>query len=536
MDDMVSLADDDPSDNSSGGSSSSPSSSSTDSSDDSFEEQMEQWEEEEERYQRMLADAANQLQEIASSIRPRRHRSKKKEPYLRRDDDGNIVTVEPRHSTWYWMYAAPVNVNTPKFKSQFRRRFRMPHSSFLDLVKMVKEDTNEDGILTFGRWQTTDAVGVPASPIELLILGSLRYLGRGLTFDDIQEYTCIHRETHRQFFEQFIKFGRNTLYPKFVVAPSTAEEAYDCMHELSTAGFHGCVGSMDATHVLHERICHAQRQSHSGFKMSGAARTYNITVNHQRKILSSTPGHPSRWNDKTIVKFDPFLQDIRYNDLLQDCTFQLLERRNDVVVSQTYQGVWIMVDNGYLDWALTIPPIKETTSRKEELFSQWLECLRKDVECTFGILKGRWRILKAGIRVHGIEKADNIWHTCCALHNWLLEIDGLSERWENDRELGGFDERDVRLMAAHNVAFASENFNPQLLDNTRLGQNGDGAVQIDGNPDPASVPNTRNNVRVVKNLPFHYFRKKLIEHFSILYERREVKWPSRLGTAQPSFP
>jgi hypothetical protein len=29
------------------------------------------------------------------------------------------------------------------------------------------------------------------------------------------------------------------------------------------------------------------------------------------------------------------------------------------------------------------------------------ESLRRDVECCFGILKGRWRILKVGVRLHG---------------------------------------------------------------------------------------------------------------------------------------
>ncbi len=56
-----------------------------------------------------------------------------------------------------------------------------------------------------------------------------------------------------------------------------------------------------------------------------------------------------------------------------------------------------------------------------------------DVKCTFRILKGRWRILKCGVRVHGVDKVDIIWLTCCALHNWLLEIDGLSNVWTGEQ-------------------------------------------------------------------------------------------------------
>jgi hypothetical protein len=40
--------------------------------------------------------------------------------------------------------------------------------------------------------------------------------------------------------------------------------------------------------------------------------------------------------------------------------------------------------------------------------------MRKDVECTFGIMKGRFRILKSGIRLYGVLKMDEVWKTCCA--------------------------------------------------------------------------------------------------------------------------
>ena len=42
----------------------------------------------------------------------------------------------------------------------------------------------------FPRWMAKDATGKISSPLELLILGSLRYLGRGFTFDDLEEATA----------------------------------------------------------------------------------------------------------------------------------------------------------------------------------------------------------------------------------------------------------------------------------------------------------------------------------------------------------
>jgi hypothetical protein len=59
---------------------------------------------------------------------------------------------------------------------------------------------------------------------------------------------------------------------------------------------------------------------------------------------------------------------------------------------------------------------------EEHRWSKWAESMRKDVECCFGILKGRFRILKTGIKLKSFEAVDDIWFTCCALQNYLLEV------------------------------------------------------------------------------------------------------------------
>ena len=96
------------------------------------------------------------------------------------------------------------------------------------------------------------------------------------------------------------------------------------------------------------------------------------------------------------------------------------------VAQKQHKGAWKTVDNGCLNWSTTVPPFKNPLTYRQLRWSKWLESMRKDVECVFGILKGRFRVLKTGIRLHGAEAADNIWCTCCALHNMLLEIDGLT--------------------------------------------------------------------------------------------------------------
>jgi hypothetical protein len=186
----------------------------------------------------------------------------------------------------------------------------------------------------------------------------------------------------------------------FVQLPQTASDAAEHMSEMADAGFHGALASTDATHVMLERVSHSQQQSHRSWKLSGTARTYNLTANHRRRILSTTSGHPSRWNDKTLQIFDPLMRGIDNGEILGDHRFTLFEHRDGGIVSVEYKGVWLMVDNGYLRKATTVPPLSHALDEREIRWSKWLESIRKDVECTFGILKGRWRILKAGIRVH----------------------------------------------------------------------------------------------------------------------------------------
>ncbi len=58
----------------------------------------------------------------------------------------------------------------------------------------------------------------------------------------------------------------------------------------------------------------------------------------------------------------------------------------------------------------------------EGYFSSNLESVRKDVECTFGILKKRWRVLNNGLMYRDIKVCEKIFVICCCLHNFLLDI------------------------------------------------------------------------------------------------------------------
>jgi hypothetical protein len=495
-------------------------------------------------------DSAPEGQEDAS-IKKRRG---PKKVAMWTDEDGSKRPCLPRQTFWYSQYVLHPDLGDPHFHKIFRLRFRLPYEQFVQLHQRLESEPS------FARWHAGKVnpwSRIETTPISLLLLTSLRYLGRGWTFDDLSENTSISQETIRVFFHSFIAFGSTVLYTEYIRPPTTCDEARHHTSEYSMAGFPGAIGSTDATHIMLERVQYRLRQTHIGFKMSHTARTYNITVNHRRQILATTAGHPARWNDKTLALFDTFMTDLKDGHIMNDMFFNLYEenggnttQQNPTVVTRTYQGAWLLVDNGYLAWPTTVPPIKTTSSRIEIRFSGWLESMRKDVECTFGILKGRWRILKTGIRLSGVDSADKIFLTCCALHNWLLETDGFTNNWNNgipasdpsvpssdwDGPLGEHDPDDFAvipraIMNLHNpVAMRS-------YDLSGMGPGADTVLAADTNNsnvsediplDEAHNNNSTSNsgATLVRSLSLAEFRRRLIIHFAIAYRRREIRWPT----------
>jgi len=64
-------------------------------------------------------------------------------------------------------------------------------------------------------------------------------------------------------------------------------------------------------------------------------------------------------------------------------------------------------------------------------------CLRDAMlQCTFGILKSRWRTLKVPSSFQMEERVDAVFHTCCILHNMLLDWADLSAIMVQDARKG----------------------------------------------------------------------------------------------------
>jgi len=162
--------------------------------------------------------------------------------------------------------------------------------------------------------------------------------------------------------------------------------------------------------------------------------------------------------------------------------------------------------------------------------------MRKDVECTFGILKGRWRILKAGVRIHGVDGVDDVWLTCCALHNWLLDIDGLNGAWKHggpmsdwEGPMGDMDLEGLDDGVARTIARLSENLNPRNYNSSGMGPGNDLVGEeygfCESDSEEGNEGEDTSMSLTINSLSLPFFHSQLVAHLSILHERNQIIWP-----------
>jgi hypothetical protein len=172
-------------------------------------------------YLQRLIDEEDYEDEVDGRVhddRPKRSRRYKKFPRSKILENGVWRQFLPKESTFYERYLDTPNMECPVFLKEFRSRFRVPYNCFLHILEWLKESDK------FSQWTRPDCTGSPCSPIGLLLLGTLRILGRDGTSDCVAELTNVSKETHRKFFHTFVHYGSTELYNKFVVTSKTKED------------------------------------------------------------------------------------------------------------------------------------------------------------------------------------------------------------------------------------------------------------------------------------------------------------------------
>ena len=291
--------------------------------------------------------------------------------------------------------------------NQFKAKTRVPWSMFQQLLHDMSHD---DAI------RERDDVSIPLS---MKLCASLRYLATGNSFDSMEDAFHISSQTLRRFFwKKFIPWMMENKYAEVVRAPRSFAELAAVVDAYRAAGFDGCAGSVDGTHVAWLGFRAGDRAEFTG-KEGYPTLVFGVTVDHTYKIMHITRAHPGATNDNVVMLDDDFHQKLMHSELYSNFEFSLYDAHGAKV---RHRGVYTICDGGYGDARNLISAFRNAGVAGPKLdWSRWVGSVRKDVECTFGVLKQRFRILHTKIARRRANDVENLFKVCAILHNLILE-------------------------------------------------------------------------------------------------------------------
>jgi hypothetical protein len=302
----------------------------------------------------------------------------------------------------------------------FRTNFRIPATFFDNIVQWFKDNA----------WvcKDYDKYGRSSVPLELKILASFEMLGRGVAAAIPAQLIGCDEKTIQNFFKFFCAKVALHLCQLHIKFPSSAAEIRECVATYANENLPGCMGSIDCVHVPWPKALASVRSWYVG-KEGVPTIAFQVIVNHKRKILSVSQPHPGAHNDKTIASMDPALHAVRTLQAFITFPWRCLTAAGEAAA----YGVYLICDGGYHLWRIMQRCSVVTSDPKILFLMNRITSARKDVECTFGIVKQRFRILKVALLCQEVSDVRNIFMTCCIFHNMLLDHDDSGVFEDNGR-------------------------------------------------------------------------------------------------------
>jgi hypothetical protein len=289
----------------------------------------------------------------------------------------------------------------------FRKNYHVPATFFDDIVRWFRQSG----------WfcRETDGFLRPAVPLELKILAVFMMLGRGVCAAVPASVIGCDEKTIQEFFKFFCLQVAKHLYQRFICFPSTVAEVAKCVKTYEKENLPGCMGSVDCVHIPWIKCLASVRSWFIG-KEGAPTVAFQVIVDHSTRILSISQPHPGANNDKTIASMDNCLHKIRTLGLFLSFSWTALTKLG----SATFRGVYLICDGGYHQWRVMQRCSILTCEEKYLRLNSRIASARKDVECTFGRVKNRFRILKIPSLLQNLSDVSNVFITCCIFHNMYV--------------------------------------------------------------------------------------------------------------------
>jgi len=218
----------------------------------------------------------------------------------------------------------------------------------------------------------------------LLVISALYILGTGAGFCTVYPLTHISVSKIEKFFHRFLDIFMD-MRDEYISLPLNLTALTKSLKWYFAVGLPGACGSMDVVHVMCSN-CPAGDHNCAKGKDGYTTLGFQCITDFNRQILAVYGPQFGAVNVKTDcnVKFVQF-------GWLSKSMWQYYNAIGQICWDK---HMYLICECGYLCRPQSICPYSSATAALAEgYFSLNLESIRKDVECTIGIMKKRWKIL-----------------------------------------------------------------------------------------------------------------------------------------------
>lgn len=234
-------------------------------------------------------------------------------------------------------------------------------------------------------------------------------------------------------------------YKSKVSFPNSEEEITKAMSGFKNiSGLPYCVGAMDGTHIPWKLCPSEQFYEYRCYKGFASIVLFACCTSNRRFTFVDI-GRPGVLGDSSIFERSMLKKNI-------DDGVWLGAEIDNMDIAGVKVRPYLMGDCAF---SLSINVMK-TTSEKEQrcnpVLKEWegpASCTRKPIECAFGMLKGKFAILKEGIRLLHENDISFLIFSCVILHNTCLD-QGEQDEYESNDEL--IDDKEEEVVTAETDA------------------------------------------------------------------------------------
>ena len=225
-------------------------------------------------------------------------------------------------------------------------------------------------------------------------------------------------ESQRQAFSTTLKAIYRRFGTVYLNRKPNEEELRTIVTEYEKRGFPGCIGAVDCMHLNWKNCPLAFKGQYNNPKDGKLA-----TISCEALCDSSLycwhwfPGRCGTNNDLTVMRNSPLFIEIFSG-----------KRRMELPEGFQINGIvrrwllYMLADGIYPPWCIFAKPNNAPINEKETVYTKSQESVRKDIERFFGVLQGRFRILRHELHEWSDELIILISKVCVILHNMIVDM------------------------------------------------------------------------------------------------------------------